>query len=145
MTKWITQCAALLTHCLKSKTDWNKNVLSSCRGRESSPHGVQERPVILQPQQLVGCGHVVCNGLFPIQEEGVGGPDVAGQQVIQSQHLHRAFEAKPLVLPALTKKDINGVFLQKNTELLSQVKEIKDIHKAVEWVLLGVVVVVVVQ
>lgn len=47
------------------------------------PHGVQQCPIILQSQQLVGRGHVVGNGFFAVEEKGVGGPDVAGQQVIQ--------------------------------------------------------------
>lgn len=47
------------------------------------PHGVQQCPIILQSQQLVGRGHVVGDGFFAVEEKGVGGPDVAGQQVIQ--------------------------------------------------------------
>lgn len=90
------------------------------RQPESPPHGVEERPVVFQPQQLVGRGHVVRNGLFPVEEERVGGPDVAGQQVIQGQHLHRAFEAKPFVFPALTEEYVNGVFLQREASVASK-------------------------
>jgi len=81
----------------------------------SSPHGVEQRAVVLQPQQLVGRGHVVGDGLLPVEEEGVGGPDVAGQQVVEGQHLHRALEAQALVLPALAEEHVDGVFLQEET------------------------------
>lgn len=47
------------------------------------PHGVEQRSVLLQPQQLVGCGHVVCNRLLAIEEERVWRPDVTGQQVVK--------------------------------------------------------------
>lgn len=76
------------------------------------PHGVKQSAVILQPQQLVGRGHVVSNRFLAVKEEGVGSPDVAGQQVVQRQHLHGTFEAQTLVLPALTEEHVNGVFLK---------------------------------
>lgn len=53
-----------------------------CSLEHGSPHGVQERPVILEAQQLVRRGHVVSDGLLPVEEEGVGRPDVTGQEVI---------------------------------------------------------------
>jgi len=81
-------------------------------GWENRPHGVEQRAVVLQPQQLVGRGHVVSDGLLAVEEEGIGGPDVAGQQVVQRQHLHRPFEAQTLVLPALAEEDVDGVFLR---------------------------------
>lgn len=56
------------------------------------------------------------NRLLAIKEEGVGGPDVAGQQVVERQHLHGAFEAQALVLPALTEEDVYGVFLRRERE-----------------------------
>lgn len=46
------------------------------------PHSVQQCAIILQSQQLVGCGHVVSNRLLAIKEEGIRGPDVTGQQVV---------------------------------------------------------------
>lgn len=76
------------------------------------PHGVEQRPVILQPQQLVRCGHIVCDGFLPVEEEGVRSPDVTGQEIIQGKHLHRAFKAKSFVFPALTEENVNSVFLQ---------------------------------
>lgn len=75
------------------------------------PHGVKQRAIILQPQQLVGRGHVVSNRFLAVKEEGIGSPDIAGQQVVQRQHLHGTFEAQTLVLPALTEEHVNGVFL----------------------------------
>lgn len=76
------------------------------------PHGVEQRAVVLQPQQLVGRGHVVCDGLLAVKEEGVGRPDIAGQQIVQRKHLHGAFKAEPLILPALAEEHVNGVFLR---------------------------------
>lgn len=80
------------------------------------PHSVKQGAVVLQPQQLVGRGHVVSDRLLAIKEEGVGRPDVAGQQVVQGQHLHGAFEAQALVLPALAEEDVYGVFLRRDQE-----------------------------
>lgn len=53
------------------------------------------------------------NGFLPVEEEGVRSPDVTGQEVIQGEHLHRAFEAKSLILPALTEEYVDGVFLRR--------------------------------
>lgn len=77
------------------------------------PHGVEQSPVILQPQQLVGCSHIMRDGFLPVEEEGVRSPDVTGQEVVQGEHLHRAFEAKSLILPALTEEHVDGVFLRR--------------------------------
>lgn len=52
------------------------------------------------------------DGLLAVEEEGVGRPDVAGKQVVEGQHLHGAFEAEPLVLPALAEEHVDGVFLE---------------------------------
>lgn len=52
------------------------------------------------------------NRFLSVKEEGVGRPDVAGQQVVQRQHLHGPFEAQTLVFPALTKEHVYGVFLR---------------------------------
>ena len=52
------------------------------------------------------------DGLLAVQEEGVGGPDVAGQQVVQGQHLHGPLETQPLVLPALAEEHVDGVLLE---------------------------------
>lgn len=54
------------------------------------------------------------DGLLPVEEEGVRSPDVTGQEVVQGQHLHGAFEAKPLVFPALAEEHVDRVFLQGN-------------------------------
>lgn len=89
--------------------------LSHSRGGEhlcNLPHSVKQSAVVLQPQQLVGRGHVVSDGLLAVEEEGVRGPDVAGQQVVQRQHLHGPFEAQALVLPALAEEHVYGVFLR---------------------------------
>lgn len=83
--------------------------------RQSSPHGVEQSPVIFQPQQLVGRRHVVCDGFLPIEEEGVRSPDLTGQEIIQGKHLHWAFEAESLIFPALAEEHVYGVFLQKDT------------------------------
>lgn len=59
---------------------------------DSLPHGVQQRALLCDPQQLVWHGHVVCHRLLAVVEEGVGGPDLAGHQVVETQHGHGAFE-----------------------------------------------------
>lgn len=56
------------------------------------PHGVEQRALLCDPQQLVGHGHVVGDGLLAVVEEGVGSPDLAGHQVIETQHGHGPFE-----------------------------------------------------
>ena len=56
------------------------------------PHGVQQRALLCNSQQLVGHGHVVGHRLLAVVEEGVGGPDLAGHQVVETQHGHGAFE-----------------------------------------------------
>lgn len=53
------------------------------------------------------------DGFLPVEEESVRSPDVAGQEIIQGEHLHWAFKAKSFIFPALTEEHINGVFLQK--------------------------------
>lgn len=91
------------------------------------PHGVEQSPIILQPQQLVRCGHIVCDGFLPVEEEGVRSPDVTGQEIIQGKHLHRAFKAKSFVFPALTEENVNSVFLQeKKTHVM--VKKKNTLH-----------------
>lgn len=76
------------------------------------PHSVKQSAVVLQPQQLVGRGHIMSNRLLAIKKEGIRGPDVAGQQVVQWQHLHGSFEAQTFILPALTEEHVYGVFLR---------------------------------
>lgn len=76
-----------------------------------SPHGVEKCAIILQPQQLVGCRHVVRNGLLPIVEECVWGPDFAGKKVVERETLHRPLKPQPFIFPALSEKHIYGIFL----------------------------------
>lgn len=77
----------------------------------NSPHCIQERAVIYQAQQLVGCCHVMGNRFLPIVEESIRSPDLTGQQVVQRKDLHGTIELQPLISPGLPEKDINGVFL----------------------------------
>lgn len=84
----------------------------STYGNKHLPHCVKQSAIVLQPQQLVGRGHVVSDWFLSIKEEGIGRPYVAGQQVVQRQHLHGTFEAQTLILPALTEEHVNGVFLK---------------------------------
>lgn len=85
---------------------------NSTQENKHLPHGVKQSAIILQPQQLVGRSHVVSDRFLAVKEEGIGSPDIAGQQVIQRQHLHGTFEAQTLILPALTEEHVNGVFLK---------------------------------
>lgn len=79
---------------------------------DCSPHGVEKRAIILQPQQLVGRRHVVCDGLLPIVEECVWSPDFAGKKVIEREALHGPLKPQPFVFPALSEKHIDGIFLK---------------------------------
>lgn len=76
------------------------------------PHGVQQRPIILDPQQLIRHGHVMSHRLLPIVEEGVRSPDFTRHQVVEGQYVHWTVEFQPLVLPALAKENIYGVLLR---------------------------------
>lgn len=80
-----------------------------------SPHGVEQRAIILQPQQLVRCGHVMCDGLLSVVEERVWRPDLAGKEVVERQALHGSLEPQPFVFPALPEEHIYGIFLIQKT------------------------------
>lgn len=58
----------------------------------SLPHGIQQRAFLCNPQQLVWHGHVVGHRLLAIVKEGIGSPDLAGHQVVETQYRHGAFE-----------------------------------------------------
>ncbi len=112
--------SALMIQCFSCKTDWKRNVYltvvhSRIKGQpgESLPHGVEQSPIVFQPQQLVRCSHIMCDGFLPIKEEGVRSPDVTGQEIIQGKHLHWALKAKSFIFPALTEEHVNSVFLQR--------------------------------
>lgn len=57
---------------------------------------------------------------LPVVEEGVGRPDLAGQEVVQGQHLHGPVKLEPLVPPALTEEDVDGVLLRESKRLVSE-------------------------
>lgn len=76
-----------------------------------SPHCIKEGPVILEAQKLVGGGHVVSDGFFTIVEKSIWGPDLAGKEIVKRKALHRTFKPKPFIFPALSEKDIDGIFL----------------------------------
>lgn len=81
------------------------------------PHGIQESAIILQAQKFVWGCHVVSNRLLAIVEKSVWGPNLAGEQVVKREALHRSFESQPFIFPALSEKNVNGVFLaQRNTQ-----------------------------
>jgi hypothetical protein len=54
----------------------------------------------------------VRDGLLPVVEECVRGPDFAGKKVVERETLHRSFEPEPFIFPALSKKHIYGIFLR---------------------------------
>lgn len=51
------------------------------------------------------------DGLFPVVEERVWGPDFAGKKIVEREALHGPFEPKPFIFPALSEKHVYGVFL----------------------------------
>lgn len=75
------------------------------------PHGVQQCPIIFDPQQLIRHGHVVSHRLFPIVEEGVRSPDFTCHQVVEGQNIHWSVKFQPLILPALAEENVYGVLL----------------------------------
>lgn len=83
------------------------------------PHCVEQSAVILEAQKFVRCRHVVSNRLLAIVEKSVWRPDFAGEQVVERETLHRSFESKPFVLPALSEKHIYGVFLAQRKRQVS--------------------------
>lgn len=76
------------------------------------PHGVQQCPIIFDPQQLIRHGHVVSHRLFPIVEEGVRSPDFTCHQVVEGQNIHWSMKFQPLILPALAEENVYGVLLR---------------------------------
>ena len=76
-----------------------------------SPHGVEQRAIVLQPQQLVGRGHIVGDGLLPVVKECIWGPDFAGEKIVEREALHGPFKPKPFIFPALSEKHIYRIFL----------------------------------
>ena len=79
------------------------------------------------------------DGLLAVEEEGVGRPDVAGQQVVQREHLHGPLEAQALVFPALAEKDVDGVLLQRRRAVLLAWPRARNQNRQQEpeWVILA--------
>lgn len=75
------------------------------------PHGVEQRALLGDAQQLIGHGHVVGHWLFAVVKEGVRRPDLTGHQIVEPQDGHWPLELEPLVLPALPKEHVDGVLL----------------------------------
>lgn len=56
------------------------------------------------------------NRLLAIVKKSVWGPNLAGEQIVKRETLHGAFESQPFIFPALSEKNVNGVFLaQRNS------------------------------
>lgn len=49
-------------------------------------------------------------------EEGVGGPDLAGQEIVQRKDLHGPIEFQSFIVPGLSEKHVDGVFLGESRE-----------------------------
>lgn len=79
---------------------------------EKSPHGVKDSPVLHDAEELVGCGHVMGNGLLGVSEESVWRPDFVHHEVIQPQDFNGALEFQPLINPHLAEKHVHGVLLR---------------------------------
>lgn len=75
------------------------------------PHGVEDGSILHNAEQLVGRGHVVRYGPFPVAEEGVRCPDLADHQVVEPQDLNGALELKSLVDPGLAEEHVHSVLL----------------------------------
>lgn len=75
------------------------------------PERVQYPSVIPDPKHAVGRGDPVGVGLLGIAKESVWDPDLPHHVAVQTQDLHRAVEFQAPVVPGLSEKDVNGVFL----------------------------------
>lgn len=75
------------------------------------PHGVQQSPIVFDPQQFIGHGHVMSHRLLSIVEEGVRSPDFTCHQVVEGQNIHWSMKFQPLILPALAEENVYGVLL----------------------------------
>lgn len=103
-----SQSSHLTLKCLKHS---NNNYEFFLQMWLELPHGVQQRPVIFDPQQFIGHGHVVSHRLFPVVKEGVRSPDFTRHQIVEGQNIHRPMKCQPLILPALPEENIYGVLL----------------------------------
>ena len=121
------------THTHTNTTNPQTSQLRHGRARRRhSPHGVQQRAVVLQTQQLVGRGHVVGDGLLPVVEERVWSPDFAGEEIVERKALHGPFKPKPFVFPALSEKHVDGVFLAQREARLVRAA-LGRCRKVLEW------------
>lgn len=99
-----------------------------------SPHGVKQSAVILNTQELIRHGHVVCHRFLPIMKESVWSPDFAGHQVVETEDVHWSLKLQPLVFPALPEEHIYRVFLfkkarkQRNVMFLSVAKVLLSVN-----------------
>lgn len=75
------------------------------------PHCVEEGSIVYQSEQLVRCGHVMGHRFLPIVKEGVRGPDLTSQKIVQWKDLHRSIKFQSFIMPCLSKKYVNGVLL----------------------------------
>ena len=80
------------------------------------PHRVEEGSIVHQSEQLVRCGHVMGHWFLAIVEEGVRGPDLTSQEIIQWKDLHGSIKFQSFIMPCLSKKYINGVLLRTKRE-----------------------------
>jgi len=79
-----------------------------------SPEGVEDPTVVPDTKHTIGRGDPVGVGLLGVAEEGVRDPDLPDHVAVETQHLHRAVELQPAVVPRLGEEDVDGVFLKRD-------------------------------
>ncbi len=88
------------------------------RDYQGIPHCVEKSSIVYQPQEFIGCSHIVGYWFLAIVEESIRSPDLAGEQVIKWKNLHRPIKFQPLVPPTLPEENINRVFLGEKKNVL---------------------------
>lgn len=78
------------------------------------PEGVEYPTVIPDSKHAIGRGDPVGISLLRVAEESVRDPDLPHHVAVETQNLHRAVEFQPPVVPGLSKKDVDGVFLMED-------------------------------
>lgn len=95
----------------------------------SSPHGVEDGPILHDTEQFVRSRHVVRNGPLWVSEERVRDPDLFHHAVVEPQDFCRPLEFQPLINPHLAEEHVHGVILTHRTQRVNVKRNIKTISQ----------------
>lgn len=85
------------------------------------PHCIEEGTIVYQSEQFVGCGHIMSHWFLAIMEEGVRSPYLTSQKIVQWKDLHGSIKFQSFIMPCLSKKYINSIFLEQKKQERSNV------------------------